>query len=129
MTLIDHLSVGVPDIEAARAFYVPVLAILGCDCLATTSRFAAYGRTAPEFLVMTPYDLKAATVGNGTHIAFTATGRDRVDAFHAAALAAGGRDAGAPGPRPDYPDMDVYTAYVRDPFGNKLEVIHNGFSA
>jgi catechol 2,3-dioxygenase-like lactoylglutathione lyase family enzyme len=68
------------------------------------------------------------TPGNGTHICFNATSRDAVDAFHRAALAQGGRDAGQPGPRPGYPVPDVYTCFVKDPFGNKLEAIHNGFS-
>ena len=52
---------------------------------------------------------------------------DAVNAAYEAALAHGGSDEGAPGPRAAYPIPDVYTGYVRDPFGNKLEVIHNGF--
>ncbi|RMF10623.1 MAG: VOC family protein, partial [Alphaproteobacteria bacterium] len=62
-------------------------------------------------------------------IGLRAPSRAAVDAFHRYAVANGGRDEGAPGPRPGYPREDVYTAYVRDPFGNKLEAIHNGFSS
>lgn len=129
MNIIDHLSVGVPAIDAGRAFYDGVMKALGCDCLAATDGFAAYGKDAVQFLIMLPNDGGASSAGNGTHICFAARDRAAVDAFHAAALKAGGRDEGAPGPRPAYPLPDVYTGFVRDPFGNKLEAIHGGFSA
>ena len=128
MGMIDHLSLGVPDIAAARIFYDPTLAALGCRCLGTGDRFAAYGRAHVEFLVMTPFDCEAATPGNGAHVCFAAASREAVDAFHSAGLAAGGADEGAPGPRDAYPMPDVYAAYLRDPFSNKLEIIHNGFA-
>ncbi|RMF10821.1 MAG: VOC family protein, partial [Alphaproteobacteria bacterium] len=67
MTMIDHLSVGVPDIEEAKSFYDGLLATLGCHRLAATDSFAAYGTAAVEFLVMLPYDKKDASAGNGTH--------------------------------------------------------------
>lgn len=129
MTLIDHASVGVPDIATARKFYDPVMKTLGCDCLAAMDGLAAYGTTVPQFVIILPYDKQAATAGNGTHICFAAASRAAVDAFSKAALENGGRDEGAPGPRPGYPKADVYAAFVRDPFGNKLEAIHNGFTA
>ena len=129
MTLIDHLSVGVPSIARASAFYDGLMATLGCRRLAASNGFAAYGTDTVQFLVMTPVDGRPATVGNGTHICFAAPDRDAVDAFHRFALDNGGRDEGTPGIRPDYPKPDVYTAFVRDPFGNKLEAIHNGFAA
>ncbi|WP_152998574.1 VOC family protein [Sphingopyxis sp. H115] len=69
------------------------------------------------------------TQGNGTHVAFRAESQAVVDAFHATAIQGGGACAGEPGPRPDYPASDVYAAFVRDPFGHKLEAIHNGFAA
>ena len=127
MSLIDHLSVGVADLAEARAFYDPVLATLDCGCLAENARFAAYGRDKVAFLVMPPFNKDPAGAGNGTHICFAAPSRAAVDAFHAAGLLAGGTDEGAPGPRPAYPTPDAYAAYVRDPFGNKLEAIHGGF--
>lgn len=129
MTLLDHASVGVPAIDTARKFYDPVMAALGCSCLAALDGLAAYGRETPQFVIILPYDKQAATAGNGTHICFAAPSRDAVDAFARAALTHGGTDEGAPGPRPGYPKADVYAAFVRDPFGNKLEAIHNGFTA
>lgn len=128
MNIIDHLSVGVPNIDAACRFYDAAMNTLGCDRLATTAGFAAYGSGAVQFLVMTPLDGGQSSAGNGTHICFVAQDREAVDAFHRVALENGGTDEGAPGERPGYPKPDVYTAFVRDPFGNKLEAIVNGFS-
>jgi len=129
MTLLDHASVGVPDIAAARRFYDPVMQALGCTCLAALDSLAAYGRATPQFVVILPYDKRAASAGNGVHICFAAPSQEAVDAFAKAALANGGTDEGAPGPRPEYPKPGVYAAFVRDPFGNKLEAIYNGFTA
>ena len=128
MNIIDHLSVGVKDIAAGRAFYDKTLEALGLSCLAATDGFAAYGKDAPQFLIMLPNDGAAATAGNGVHICFVAPSREAVDAFHKAGLAHGGTCEGDPGPRPAYPLPNVYTTFVRDPFGNKLEAIHGGFA-
>ena len=127
MPIVDHLSVGVPDIAVARKFYDPVMEAVGAKCLAATDSLAAYGTERVEFIVILPFDGRAPTGGNGTHIALMAGSADAVNAAYEAALAHGGSDEGAPGPRAAYPIPDVYTGYVRDPFGNKLEVIHNGF--
>lgn len=129
MNIIDHLSVGVPDIGKAQEFYDGVMGTLGSNCLAATEGFAAYGVDAVQFLVMLPENGAVASSGNGTHICFAASSREAVDAFHAAALKAGGTCEGEPGARPGYPLPNVYTTFVRDPFGNKLEAIHGGFSA
>ena len=128
MPIVDHLSVGVPDIAEARKFYDPVMAAVGAKCLVAADSIAAYGTDRIEFIVILPFDGRAPTGGNGTHIALTAGSRSAVDSAYRAALDNGGADEGAPGPRAAYPIPDVYTGYVRDPFGNKLEVIHNGFS-
>jgi len=128
MSIIDHLSVGVPEIEAACKFYNPLLSAIGCNRLADSDGFAAYGKDRVEFLIILPFDKKAPTGGNGTHICFVAPTREAVDAFYQTALKYGGTDEGAPGPREGYPIPDVYAAYLRDPFGNKLEVIYNGFA-
>lgn len=128
MNIIDHLSVGVADIDAADNFYTPVLATLNVQSLAKTERFIAYGADTVQFLVMTPEDGQLASSGNGTHICFRASEKSDVDAFHAEAMANGGVCAGLPGPRADYPLPEVYTAFVRDPFGNKLEAIFQGFA-
>ena len=129
MSLFDHASVGVPDIAAARKFYDPLMQTLGASCLAATGNLAAYGRDFPQFVIILPFDKGEATAGNGTHICFTADSEAAVDAFSMTALKNGGSDEGAPGPRPDYPKPGVYAAFVRDPFGNKLEAIHGGFAA
>lgn len=127
MPIVDHLSVGVPDIETGRKFYDAILEVLEVKCLAAGDGFAAYGRERVEFLLLHPFDGGAPTGGNGTHIALAAPSREAVAAAYKAALTSGGTDEGAPGPREAYPIPNVYTAYVRDPFGNKLEMIHNGF--
>lgn len=127
--LIDHLSVGVSDLEAAQKFFDPVLKTIGVDRLAANSSFVAYGKDAPQFLAMLPYDRQAATPGNGVHIALHAKSRSDVDAFHKTALMLGGKCEGAPGVRAGFPgDPEAYMAFVRDPFGNKLEAIASGFA-
>lgn len=127
--LIDHLSVGVQNLDDAQRFYDRTLAAIGIKRLAATDTFIAYGKDAPQFLVMLPYDGRASSAGNGVHISFVAVTREEVDSFHKTALALGGECAGSPGTRPGFPgDPDAYMAFVRDPFGNKLEAIANGFS-
>jgi hypothetical protein len=69
-----------------------------------------------------PHDQQAPSSGNGAHIAFAAQNKKNVDAFHAAALRAGAKDEGAPGPRPEYTE-NYYGAFVRDPYGNKIEAV------
>lgn len=127
--MIDHLSVGVANLADAQRFFDPVLATIGVKRLAATDGFIAYGKDAPQFLAMLPYDKKAASAGNGVHVSFAANTRREVDDFHKAALAQGGKCEGAPGVRPGFPgDPKAYMAFVRDPFGNKLEAIANGFA-
>lgn len=128
MNIIDHLSVGVPDIDSACAFYDGLMETLGCQRLAKTDGFVAYGAGSVQFLIMKPADGEAYSAGNGTHICFVASEQSHVDAFHRFAVGSGGTCEGEPGPRPGYPKADVYTTFVRDPFGNKLEAIHNGFA-
>lgn len=128
MNIIDHLSVGVSCIDKATEFYDGLLETLGCDCLAANDVFAAYGKNTVQFLVMKPENGEDFTAGNGTHICFVAPSKEAVDRFHDYANSNNGQCAGEPGPREGYPIPDVYTAFVLDPFGNKLEVIFNGFN-
>ena len=104
--MIDHVLVGAEDIAAARSFYVVVLATVGLRIVdegAGPLCGLRRGRPLePEFSVETPTNGRRAGPGNGVHIAFRAPSRAAVDAFHAAALAAGGRSDGAPGPRPNF---------------------------
>lgn len=128
MTIIDHLSVGVDDLAKAKVFYNPVLNAIDVNLLAETEHFLAYGKSTVQFLAMPPYDKKPASAGNGAHICFAADSDQAVRDFHNNALEAGGVCEGKPGPRPAYPTDNAYAAYVHDPFGNKLEVIHGGFA-
>lgn len=121
--MLHHVSVGVSDVPRAAEFYDTVLAALGYKRTAQHLPFAlAYGEGVSEFWIQRPHDRRAATSGNGVHVAFAARSREAVHRFHEAALASGGADEGPPGPRPDY-GPDYYGAFVRDPFGNKIEAM------
>lgn len=120
----SHITLGTNDIATAQAFYDPVMTgALGHPLMFKTDTALAYGLPAGEKLfVVFPFDGNAASTGNGTHVAFRVDSRDLVDAFYNAALANGGTDEGAPGPRPHY-HPNYYGAYVRDPDGNKLQAV------
>ncbi|MGI9302034.1 MAG: VOC family protein [Gammaproteobacteria bacterium] len=119
-SILSHVSIGTNDFERATAFYDEVLPTLGCKRVMEHPGAVAYGKAYPEFWVHPPIDGEPASVGNGTHIGFIAPNKDAVNAFHAAALAAGGADEGAPGPRPMYGEP-YYGGFVRDPDGHKIE--------
>jgi catechol 2,3-dioxygenase-like lactoylglutathione lyase family enzyme len=120
--MIHHLSVGTNDVARARAFYDPVLAVIGLRLMNADAESLDYGVGAFLLSIETPVDGKPATPGNGVHIAFTAEDRGMVDAFHRTALANGGTDDGPPGLRPEY-NSNYYGAFVRDPDGNKIEAV------
>jgi catechol 2,3-dioxygenase-like lactoylglutathione lyase family enzyme len=120
--MFNHVSVGTRDLERAARFYDAALGALGYRRTMSEDFGCAWGLKWPEFWATRPTEGEAGA-GNGTHVAFIAGSREAVDAFHAAALAAGGSDAGAPGLRPEY-TPDYYAAFVRDPDGNKLEAVH-----
>ena len=123
MQTMTHVSAGTRDVTAAGAFYDAVLSPLGIKRTMEYLPFAiAYGIDQPEFWVQLPFDQKPATPGNGVHFCFRAESAAAVDAFHAAAIAAGGRDDGPPGLRPDY-TPNYYAVFVRDLDGNKLEAV------
>ena len=123
-SIISHVSIGTNDITRALAFYDPVLATIGATRVLDFSPGAVgYGKAFPEFWVQAPFDGDSAgSPANGVHFSFLADSKAQVDAFHAAALAAGGTDDGAPGIRPDYGE-DYYGCFVRDLDGNKLEAM------
>jgi catechol 2,3-dioxygenase-like lactoylglutathione lyase family enzyme len=125
--MILYMTIGTNDLARATRFYEPVMAALGLDMTeadADEIGFMAADDTRCRVWVTKPYDGKAATVGNGSMAAFVAPTRAAVDAFHAAALAHGGRDEGAPGLRPY--GASFYACYVRDPDGNKLSAVCEG---
>ena len=119
-SILSHVSVGTNDFARAVAFYDRVLTTVGCHRVLEHDGMVAWGRAFPEFFVQAPVDGGRATVGNGTHIGFIAPDRESVDAFHVAALAAGGADEGGPGPRPAYGEP-YYGCFVRDLDGHKIE--------
>lgn len=122
-SIISHLSIGTNDFDRAVSFYDTVLPSLGCKQIMKHPGAVAYGKEFPEFWVQTPIDGKPATVGNGFHIGFVADSKEAVHAFHEAALAEGGIDDGAPGPRPDYGEA-YYGCFIRDLDGNKIEATY-----
>ena len=117
--MLDHVSLGVSDIERSRKFYDQALAPLGIERLyaegETTSGYGA-GRKAFFWIGL------RAPSQTGSHVAFATEDRETVDRFHQAALAAGGRDNGKPGLRPHYHE-DYYGAFVLDPDGHNIEAV------
>jgi catechol 2,3-dioxygenase-like lactoylglutathione lyase family enzyme len=123
MIMLHHVSIGVTDVERAALFYDAVLAKLGFKRVMEVMPYGiAYGLKMPQFWVQLPHDQRSASGGNGTHIAFNANSKAAVNAFHAAAMSAGGKDEGAPGPRPEY-TPEYYGAFVRDLDCNKIEAV------
>ena len=119
MAIFTHVTVGTNDLAKARAFYDSVLAPLGYKRLNDLGENGSiWGESAAEFFVLKPANGQPATFANGGTISFVAPSRAAVAAFHKAALAAGGKDEGAVGPRGWHPH--AYGAYVRDLDGNKL---------
>jgi catechol 2,3-dioxygenase-like lactoylglutathione lyase family enzyme len=125
--MFSYVSLGTQDLPRSIRFYDAVLATLGhrrIDEYDADGTSAAWGLDdpGPHLWVTLPFDGQPATVGNGTMVSFLSDSRANVDAFHAAALAHGGSDEGAPGLRAQY-GTDFYAAYVRDPDGNKLNAV------
>ncbi|WP_184722749.1 VOC family protein [Caulobacter sp.] len=131
--MIDHMGVTVRDLQAAKAFYDAAFAALGIGVVMSvtaeetgSSAFLGYGPTQdrrdiqagkPSFWIS-----QGDTITGPMHVAFLAADRAQVDAFHAAALAAGGTDNGAPGVRPHY-HPNYYAAFVLDPDGRNVEAV------
>jgi catechol 2,3-dioxygenase-like lactoylglutathione lyase family enzyme len=118
--MIAHLSIGARDIARSRRFYDAALKPLGYTCLSAGAGSLGYGAKSPEFWVSGTEHPVPADHRSGLHICFTAPDRASVDAFHAAALKAGGKDNGKPGPRPDY-GPNYYAAFAVDPDGYRIE--------
>ena len=122
-----YVTLGTNDLARAARFYDATLAPLGLIRRATEPTEVGYGLpsdTRTRLWIPLPFDSKPATIGNGSMPALVAPSRKAVDAFHAAALANGGSDEGAPGLRPYGPAF--YACYVRDPDGNKLSAVCEG---
>ena len=116
--MIDHIGIQVGDLAKAIAFYEKALAPLGYTVLMKWEKFVGFGiAPKPEFWI----DGRAAPTDK-IHICFRANGRAVVRAFYEAAMAAGGRDNGAPGVRPHYHEH-YYGAFVLDPDGHNIEAV------
>ncbi|MEH6422071.1 VOC family protein [Pseudomonas sp. CGJS7] len=123
--MFDHLGFAVSDLPRSREFYQRALAPLGYGLVMSLDKEQTGGYEGhafgppdqPVFWIGT-----GAGVSSGLHVALRARSREQVDAFHAAAIAAGGRDNGAPGLRPHY-GPDYYGAFALDPDGNNIEAV------
>lgn len=118
--MFTHICIGANDLEASAKFYDAALAPLGvAKGEKRGDRVVLYASGENRLLLITPADGQPASFGNGATFGFKAANTEAVDAFHAAGIAAGGADEGAPGPRPNAPG-NAYGAYLRDPVGNKI---------
>ena len=123
--MIDHVSIGVRDIERARRFYDAALTPLGYRCLRSGESMLGYGDDAVQLWIGAAPHPVPPDAGSNLHFCFAAPSRDSVDAFHRAALHAGGHDNGTPGLRPEY-DPEYYAAFVVDPDGYRIEAYCGG---
>jgi len=116
--MIGYITIGTNDLSRATRYYDELLTVIGAARVYEGDNFVAWGNSpeAPAISVITPFDGKAATVGNGTMVALAVDSPETVNAVHAKALELGGSDEGAPGPRMD----NFYAGYFRDIDGNKL---------
>ena len=120
--MIDHVGLDVSDYERSKAFYEKALAPLGLRLLMEpVPEVGGFGANRPFFWI----GRRDRGPDSGVHVAFAVDDRETVDAFHAAALEAGGQDNGGPGVRDIY-HPDYYGAFVLDPDGNNVEAVCHG---
>lgn len=120
--MIDHVSITVSDLARSARFYAAVLAALGLVPLVERERSVGFGKRYPEFWLNLREAMPPVGRDTGSHVCLRAPDEAAVRAFHAAALAHGGADAGAPGPR-QATMTTYYGAFIHDPDGNKLEAV------
>lgn len=120
--MIDHVSIAVSDLARSTVFYERLLATIGLTKLVDRPTTVGFGKRYPEFWLNARPGRPPEPDGTGTHICLRARSEDMVDAFYEQALADGGRDDGAPGPRQGAMTV-YYGAFVLDPDGNKLEAV------
>ena len=118
--MLDHVSIGVRDVPLTKKFYDAALKPLGYTCLSAGEGSLGYGKAAVQLWIGATEHPVPADSRSGLHFCFAAPDRKSVDAFHAAALKAGGKDNGRPGIRKDY-SPDYYAAFVIDPDGYRIE--------
>jgi len=120
--MIDHISVGVSDLERSARFYEATLAALGLTRLVTRPRTIGFGKAYPEFWINLRANMPRVPPESGVHICLRAKTTAEVDTFHAAALGAGGASESAPAIRP-HDRVRYYAAFVVDPDGNRIEAV------
>jgi catechol 2,3-dioxygenase-like lactoylglutathione lyase family enzyme len=120
--MIDHISIGVSNLEHATRFYELVLETIGYTRLDVRAKTVGFGKRYSEFWLNHRPGMSMVAAGSGSHVCLRSPSRQAVDAFHAAALAAGGESEGAPGDRPQHGE-GYYAAYIRDLDGNRIEVV------
>jgi catechol 2,3-dioxygenase-like lactoylglutathione lyase family enzyme len=120
--MIDHISVGVSDLELSARFYEALLAPLGMSRLVTRPTTVGFGKAYPEFWINLRAGMKPVEPGSGVHVCLRAKSIRQVDVFHAVALNAGGRSNAAPGLRP-HDRVKYYAAFIVDPDGNRIEAV------
>lgn len=116
--LIDHIGVAISDYERSKEFYLKALAPLNIGLVVEIQGWAGFGRNGKTDFWFGPDD----TVQSPMHIAFVAESREKVEQFYTAAIAAGARDNGKPGVRPEY-HRNYYGAFVIDPDGHNIEAV------
>ena len=120
--MVDHISIGVSDLERSARFYELTLAPLGLAKLVTRPATVGFGKRYPEFWINLRFGMAAIGPESGCHVCLRAKSEGEVDAFHQAALGAGGSSDGAPGLRP-HDRVRYYAAFIRDPDGNRVEAV------
>jgi catechol 2,3-dioxygenase-like lactoylglutathione lyase family enzyme len=121
--MIDHISISVRDLKKSEAFYAAVLATIGFAKMREWPDAAiGFGKKHPEFWINKRPDMPRVADDSGVHICLRAPDAASVDAFHAAALKAGGSSDGPPGLREKY-NPRYYAAFVRDLDGNRIEAV------
>ncbi len=120
--MIDHVSIAVRDLDRAARFYETVLGAIGYGKLDVRPATVGFGKAYPEFWINLRAGMAQVAPDTGAHICLRAKSPGEVDAFHAAALKAGGRSDGAPGLRP-HDRVRYYAAFIVDPDGNRIEAV------
>jgi catechol 2,3-dioxygenase-like lactoylglutathione lyase family enzyme len=120
--VIDHVSLGVADLDRAARFYEAALGAIGFAKLEVRPATIGFGKRYPEFWLNHRAAMAAVPADTGVHVCLRARSTEAVDAFYAAALAAGGTCDGAPGVRP-HRTGGYYAAFVRDLDGNRVEAV------
>ncbi|MBP6305136.1 MAG: VOC family protein [Giesbergeria sp.] len=122
--MFSHVMLGVNDLEKSRQFYDAVLGALGIAPGVANKQRYFYRNAGGTFAITTPINGEAACVGNGTTLGFSADSPAQADAFHAAGVAHGGSTCENPPGWREGPSGQLYLAYLRDPDGHKICVLH-----